>query len=199
MTTQFSHVSTLSPDRLAEPPPFAFELFDADRAVGWVHGDTIGFHGFADEREATHAAWVAHRTISRRLARRDGRRPIPIDAAPLALDRRRGVERILASGRPIATLVRPTEPLGTGGGRDDDGRGDGVLAGASYGFAMRVPSPADELTMRALAYLVYRTLRKSGLRWAMWAPRPERSAPRRPSGAQPSAPDASDVLSLIHI
>ena len=58
MTTQ------LVPDRLALPPPFDFDLIDADRSVGWITGETVGFRGFADETEATHAAWIAHRTLA---------------------------------------------------------------------------------------------------------------------------------------
>jgi hypothetical protein len=38
----------------------------------------------------------------------------------------------------------------------------------AFGFELRLPGRADELTMRSMAYLAYRTLRKSGLRWAVW-------------------------------
>jgi len=159
MTTQ------LMPDMLAHPPPFEMDLMDADRVVGWISGDTIGFRGFQDETEATHAAWVAHRTLARRLARTHGTRLVPIDIEPLALKRSDAgdTDVILASNRPIGTLVRPAR----------DSR-----AGDSFGFEIAVPSPMPEFQLRGVAYLIYRTLRKSGVRWAIWRPDPPMRAPR---------------------
>jgi len=148
MTTQ------LALDRLALPPPLDLELVDADRTTGWIADNAVGFRGFGDETEAVHAAWVAHRTMARRLARTHGGRPVPVDIEPLAIQRIDAKEMILASGRPIAALVRP----------DPDGR-SGV---DSFGFELLIPTPVTELEARAMAYLIYRTLRKSGIRWAMW-------------------------------
>ena len=101
MTTQ------LAPGRLALPPPLDLDLVDAGRAAGWIAGNAVGFRGFGDETEAAHAAWVAHRTIARRLARTHGTRSVPVDIEPLAIQRVEAKEMILASGRPIAALVRP--------------------------------------------------------------------------------------------
>ncbi len=149
MTTQ------LMPDRLALPPPFEMDLIDADRVVGWISGETVGFRGFRDETEAAHAAWVAHRTLARRLARTHGTRPVPIDTERLALRRSEGgdTDVILASDRPIGVLIRP---------------GPDSRTGDSFGFQLTVPAPTTALQLRAMAYLIYRTLRKSGVRWAMW-------------------------------
>ena len=148
MTTQ------LVPDRLALPPPLELDLVDAGRTTGWIANNAVGFRGFADETETAHAAWVAHRTIARRLARTHGMRPVPVDTEPLAIQRVEDKEMILASGRPIATLVRP---------------GPDTRSGVdSFGFELLIPAPITELEARALAYLVYRTLRKSGIRWALW-------------------------------
>lgn len=146
-------------DTLAQPPPFEMDLVDADRVVGWVIADTIGFRGFVDETEATHAAWIAHRTLARRLARTHGTRLVPVDIEPLALKRSEDGETdiILASDRAIATLVRP---------------GRHSRAGDSFGFELAVPSPTTEFELRGVAYLLYRTLRKSGVRWAIWKPDP---------------------------
>ena len=148
MTTQFA------PDHLALAPPLELDLIDADRAVGWIADDVVGFRGFADEVEAAHAAWVAYRALARRLARTHGTRPVPIDSEPLALQRHGGQEVILASGRPIAVLVRPG--VESASGVD------------SFGFEIRIPPPAGEFRVRVKANLMYRTLRKSGLRWALW-------------------------------
>lgn len=145
----------LSPERLAVPPPHvphrqAMDLMDADQRVGWINGDRVGFRGFATDEEAAHAAWVAHRTMTRRLARSHNLRPVPIGSEPLALQRDGDDEMIVASSGPVATLVRPV----------DDGR-----SGGSYGFELSIPQPADEVLVRAMAHLIYRTLRKSGVRW----------------------------------
>lgn len=159
----------VSPDHRAPRPPLALDLVDADRRVGWVSGHTVGFRGFADEVEAAHAAWVAYRSLSRRLARRFGTRPIPIDIGSVALQRRGKDEVILASGRMIGTLVRP--------GPESPAGPD------SFGFEIAIPHVTDELGMRSKAHFIYRTLRKAGTRWALWQPASaERlSRPERPT------------------
>ena len=150
MTTQ------LSPDRLGLPPPLDLDLVDAGRPTGWIAGDAVGFRGFGDETEAAHAAWVAHRTMARRLARTHGTQPVPVDIEPLAIQRVEEKEMLLASGQPFAALIRP--------GPDSRGGTD------SFGFELRIPMPITELEARAMAYLIYRTLRKSGIQWATWRP-----------------------------
>lgn len=148
MTTRFA------PNLTSLPPPSPSELSDAGRVVGWMSEDAIGFRGFAHEEEAMAAAWMAYRTLMRRLAHRDGTRPIPIDVEPLVLARDGGREGILASGQPIATLIRP---------------GDESRSGFhSFGFEIAVPTLADAPRMRRKALLMYSTLRRSGIRWAMW-------------------------------
>ena len=149
---------------LAQPPPFEMDLVDADRATGWIRGNVIGFRGFGDATEATHAAWIAHRTLARRIARSHGMRLVPIDTEPLALRRSDddATDVILASNRPIATLIRPSS----------DSR-----ARDSFGFELAVPSEMSEFELRGVAYLIYRTLRKSGVRWALWRPATPMLAP----------------------
>jgi hypothetical protein len=170
----------LAPDRLGLPPPLDFDLVDAGRSTGWIADNAVGFRGFGDETETAHAAWVAHRALARRLARTHGTRPVPADIEPLAIQRVDGKEMILASGRPIATLVRP--------GSDSRSGVD------SFGFELLIPTPTTELEARALAYLMYRTLRKSGIRWAMWRP----DAPRvgEASTAQTSV-DGTDASESV--
>ena len=177
MTTQRSlrPAPRPAPNRLGLPPPVALDLMHTDRHVGWVNGDAIGFRGFAGDVEATHAAWVAYRTLARRLAHRDGRRPIPIDTEPLTLVWRGDREVILASGRTVGTLVRP----GPGRPGDPD----------TFGFEIRVPVPADEDAMRAKALLMYRTLRRAGIRWGMWS----RGARQAPAALQPPGPPRTDA------
>lgn len=162
MTTQLVPQLSMNPTgALGLPPPrldVESDLVDAGRTVGWIDGDRVGFRGFADATEAAHAAWVAWRTLARRLARSHGTRPVPIDRAALALQRQGEREVILADDRPIATLVRP-------GALGQDGLD-------TFGFEIRVPAPVDQIRVRSMAYLMYRTLRKSGVRWALWRPAP---------------------------
>src|SRR4029079_13959527 len=88
-------------------PPRKRHLLHRERPIGWLEGNTLGFFGFADTRDAANAAWVAYRTVSRKVARVSGTRPAPIDIEPLRIERRNGCEVITASGRPFAQLVRP--------------------------------------------------------------------------------------------
>ena len=144
---------------LPEPPPvgrhFVLDLLDGDRVVGWLRPDAIGFTGFANETEASHAAWVAYRALSRRLARRDGRRPVPIETEPLRLVPEQDGRIIAGSSDRIAKLVEPAVT---------DSRGNG------FGFELRLDAPMDEISVRAKAHHIYRTLRRSGIRWSMWRP-----------------------------
>jgi hypothetical protein len=175
MTTQ------LAPDRLALPPPLDMDLVDAGRVAGWIAGNAVGFRGFGDETEAAHAAWVAHRTLARRLARSRGIRPVPVDIEPLALQQVDGEEMVLASGKPIAALIRP--------GPDSRSGAD------SFGFELSIPTPITELEARGMAYLMYRTLRKSGIRWAVW--RPATRPAGEPSTARTSVEAATEPIRNI--
>jgi len=156
MLTHPNPTATRTPSCLATPPPVALDLSHAGHAgrpVGWVRGAAIGFLGFASNVEAAHAAWVAYRALAQRLAKAGGRRPIPVDIGRLTLSRSGDVDLVMASGDPIATLLRP---------------GPGSRSGDSFGFEIRVPAPTYETRMRGMAYLAYRTMRKSGVRWALW-------------------------------
>ena len=173
----------VSPGNIGLPPPTVRPLFDRNRGVGWVAGTTVGFLGFANEAEAADAAWVAYRTLTQRLARRDGTRPIPIGTEPLTIRRRGDRREIVASGRVIGTLVR--------------GNAEHPDIPSSFGFEVQVPQPADEQdalserSVKAKADLMYRTLRKSGIRWAMWGrdPAPPTPGPvERPARADRSEP-----------
>ena len=155
------------PSRLPEPPPvavkdFLLDLMDGDRVVGSIRPDAIAFLGFGNEVEAAHAAAMAHRFLARRIAQREGRRPMPIDAEPLRLVGESGERDIVASVGRVARLIEPAHA---------------APAGESYGFELALPAPMDELSVRAKAHMIYRGLRRSGIRWSMWAPRP---APSRP-------------------
>ena len=167
MTTQ------LAPNSMSLPPPRSpdLDLHEGDRVVGWISGQALGFRGFGNEAEAAGAAWVAHRTVSRRLAQRQGGRPAPIDVEPLSMTRDGDREVILASNRPIAALLRP--------GVDSRSGSD------SFGFEIQVALPGGELAMRSLAHRIYRTLRKSGVRWRMWDKRRGATVRRAPERVQP--------------
>ena len=149
------------PNRLPEPPParaegFYLDLMDGERVIGWIAPDAIGFRGFANDVEAAHAAWVAYRALSRHIARRDGGTMLPIEAPPLEILDRPGERLVIVDKRPIARLVDPSRDVETGE--------------PSHAFELRLETPRDELTVRSKAHLVYRALRRAGVRWAMWRP-----------------------------
>ena len=131
-------------------PRLELDLMDGDRRYGWIAGDRVGFVGFGDPVEAVQAAWVAHRTMMRRLARAPDAAPVPNDARTLALVRYADDEVILANETPIAELVRPDSGL-----TDSD----------SYGFVIRIPGDTDHLGVRATAYRIYLALKSSGIPW----------------------------------
>jgi len=143
------------------PPPMR-HLLHHERHIGWLTGNTIGFVGFADAQEAANAAFVAYRTVSRTVAPLLGARPIPIDVLPLAIERVNGREMILASGRPIAQLVRP-ETNSPSGSR-------------WFGFAIEVSRTVGEHRMAEIMRIASRALLKSGIRWSMVRPDPRRLA-----------------------
>lgn len=152
------------------PPPATHVLIDGERRIGWIRGTRLGFHGFGDPEEAAHAAWVAYRTVQRREAKRPGHRPPPIDAEPLSLSWADGQWWVLAAGARIARLHRE-EP------RTDGGE-------PTIAFELDLPTGSDELHLRTTGHLVYRTLRKAGLRWALWTPRVGLVAEAPPRGAR---------------
>lgn len=152
---------TVIPNRLPEPPParadgFHLDLIDGERVIGWIAPDAIGFRGFANAVEAAHAAWVAYRALSRHIARRDGGAMLPIDAPPLEILDRPGERLVIADNRPIARLIDPSRDVESGE--------------PSHAFELQLDGRRDELTVRSKAHLVYRALRRSGVRWAMWRP-----------------------------
>ena len=150
-------------DQMSLPPPLALDLIDGDRPVGWIRAGSIGFRGFGRETEAATAAWLAYGTLVRRLARDTGR-PRPMDASePESLRAGDGCELAAGDGQPFGRLVRPNS---------------GSHIGDSFGFEVDVPGPAGELRMRSMAYLIYRTLRRSGVRWS--APMPAVRTPVAP-------------------
>lgn len=150
MTTQLPSVRT------DLPPPIRHLLHD-ERPVAWLSGNRFGFSGFADPTEAANAAWVAYRTVSRKLAPVLGVRPIPIGIEPLRVEWRDGAETILASHRPIAALVRPDA--------------DDPSAPRWFGFTIEVPPEISGRHLRGAVLAAHRALLKSGVGWRMMRPR----------------------------
>lgn len=167
------------PTRMAVPPPVTMDLRHGDTVVGWIDGLKLGFVGFGDEAEAAHAALVAYRTVERRFARDATRRPLPIEIQPMSISRTADTELILAAGLPIARLVRPGADSPTGPDH--------------FGFEIEFPVPADELVLRSTAYRAYHTLRRSGIRWTMWARDRERAVPTFTDVKETAAPIAEKL------
>ena len=146
----------LRPVRTDLPPPVRNLLHD-ERPVGWLAGNRLGFFGFGDAREAANAAWVAYRTVSRKLAPVLGVRPTPIDIEPLSIAWQPNGEVILASGRPVATLLRPGA--------------DSPSGSQWFGFEIEVAPAVDERLLREAMRSASRALLKSGVQWAMVRPK----------------------------
>ena len=176
--------TNLIPNHLPEPPPvsrhdFELDLLDGDRRLGRITPRAIAFTGFANETEAAHAAWVAYRALARRLARRDGRRPVPIDTEPLRLITENDGRIIYGSRDRVAKLIEP---------------GTAESAANGFGFELRLDAPLDEVSVRAKAHLIYRTLRRSGMKWAMWAAAIEPARPRATVRAPERLRDAEMII-----
>ena len=166
--------ASMIPSRLPEPPPaaptaFDLDLLDGDRRVGWIAPDRIAFLGFGNTVEAAYAAHVAHRAVARRIAQREGGRAVPVELERLAIRQEDADAIVLASGQPIARIVPP---------------GEESRAGDGFAFELLLVVPRDEVSVRAKAHLVYRTLRRSGVRWSMFR-RP--AAPVRATAEAPVA------------
>lgn len=146
----------LAPTPTALPPPMRHLLY-RERPIGWLEGNRLGFFGFADAREAGNAAWVAYRTMSRKVAPSLGLRPTPIDIEHLGLEQRNGRESITASGRPFAVLVRPERAPRNGS--------------SWFGFTIDVPPAVGEREMRDVMRVAGHALVKSGIAWSMLRPR----------------------------
>ena len=147
----------VSPNHTALPPPMR-HLLHRERPIGWLEGHTFGFFGFADAQDAANAAWVAYRTLSRKVAPSSGIRPAPIDLEALRIERRNGRDVITASGRPVALLVRP---------------GDQSPSGLDwFGFSIDVPPVVHERAMPGIVRAASRALLKSGVSWSMVRSRP---------------------------
>lgn len=136
----------------ALPPPTRHFLH-RERPVGWLRGNTIGFFGFADTREAANAAWVAYRTVSRKVAPLLGIRPAPIDIEPLGIEWRNGREVIVASGRPVAILVRPAPESASGANW--------------FGFSIELSPIVSERVIPDVMRAAGHALLKSGIDWSM--------------------------------
>lgn len=136
-------------------PAGAFDLVNATRRVGWLDHDRIVFIGFATVSEVAGAAWVARSALARRVAKSAGEPPPYFDPTALTLMQDGSNEWISAGEERIARLVRA--PVGDGN------------AGADrwFGFEISAPQPADQLTIRSTAHIIYRGLRRSGVRWRL--------------------------------
>ena len=167
-------MSTLTTTMHTALPPPTRHFLHRERPVGWLRGHTLGFFGFADTREAANAAWVAYRTVSRKVAPLLGIRPAPIDIEPLGIEWRNGREVIVASGRPVAQLVRP-EP-------------DSPSGANWFGFSIELSPVVSERVIPEVMRAAGHALLKSGIDWSMVRSRSRlrRWAMRRVDQSSPS-------------
>jgi hypothetical protein len=145
-------VSQLLPP-MSRPPPAAFRLLDGTGTVGWIEGPQLAFTGFNTIDEAAAAAWVAHVALERRAAksRREAATYLEPDALQLAWSD--GGEWIRSGSTRLARLIRPAEP------RPED------IGGSSFAIDVALPRGDSEIEVGSSAHVVYRALRRSGVRW----------------------------------
>jgi hypothetical protein len=164
--------------QFAEPPPTAWHGPRLSSRVGWVRGTAIGFRGFASAEEAAQAARVAYRTLAGRLELRVGGRPYRSDIGAVSLDG----NTVLAGRLPIARVVTPDEDRESAGG---------------YGLEIQAPVRAGENEMHRAALAIYRTLRRSGVRWQMFGRHEAKTArlhsPAAESHSRPAAGAAASA------
>jgi hypothetical protein len=139
------------------PPSRAYTLLDGTGTVGWIADNRLGFTGFASVAEAATAAWVAHVALERRAAK-SRREPAPfLEPRALQLVRSDGHEWIESAGSRLARLVRPAQ----------ESAGVGKTSAPWFGIEVVFPPDTSELTIGSSAHVVYRALRRSGMRWSI--------------------------------
>ena len=148
----------MTPTSSSPSLPLPLELRAGDRLVGWIQGDLVRFRGFARQRDAGHAAAVAHRAMLRRLARGNRATASPAESDLDVVRRRTDGANATANGRSVGSVLRSAI--------------DGISGGdaGEFAFEIRVPPPVDELRMRGMAYVMYRALLSSGVAWPLVRP-----------------------------
>jgi hypothetical protein len=146
--------NTRTTAQLAVPPPRqAFEqLYDGTGPVGWIGDGRVAFTGFATLGEAAKAAWVAHMALERRRAKRRGEAAPHIEPG-LELWVSGADEWLTVDGKPVARLLSPASTL-----HDGD---------RWFGFELVFSPGTSTFDMESNAHVVYRGLRRSGVRWPM--------------------------------
>jgi hypothetical protein len=139
---------------LAVPPPGQAieQLRDGTGPVGWIGDGRLAFSGFATLGEAAKAAWVAHVALERRGAERRGEAP-PHIRPELELWVSGADEWLAIDGKRVARLLSPasTQPHGH----------------SWFGFELPFAPGTFAFEIESSAHIVYRGLRRSGVRWPM--------------------------------
>lgn len=148
MTTPTPSLQSLSP---------ALELRDGEHLVGWITGGVVRFHGFRSKRQAAHAAVIAHKGMMRRITRGRGQTHSTTEMELGAIRRSTDRANAVVDSRPFVNVL-PSQHDSLNG------------SGPGFAFEIRVPGPVDELRMRGMAYVMYRSLRSSGLSWPLVRP-----------------------------
>jgi hypothetical protein len=138
------------------PPPAAFTLLDGTGTIGWIVGHRLGFTGFSSVAEAGEAAWIAHQALERRAAKSRGEPAGYLEPTAMQLVRSDGTEWIESAETRLARLIRPEQRAA----EDSDNRSE-----PWFGIEVGLQPDASELTIGSSAHVVYRALRRSGMRW----------------------------------
>jgi hypothetical protein len=146
--------TTRTAAQLAVPPPRRpfDQLYDGTGPVGWIGDGRLAFTGFATLGDAAKAAWVAHVALERRRAKSRG------EAAPhiepeLELWVSGADEWLTIEGKRVARLLSPASTVPEGD--------------SWFGFELVFSPGTLTFDIESSAHVVYRGLRRSGVRWPM--------------------------------
>src|SRR3954469_2091308 len=168
--------------QLPMPPPRSVyaRLLDGTGTIGWIGEKRLGFTGFATLNEAVAAAWVTHIALERRAAK-SRREPAPYIESTPQLSREAENEWIEVANERVARLLRP-------------GRTPAVPADEEapatinwFGFEILFPPGTPALEIDSSAHVIYRGLRRAGVRWAGRSAPPVNSATIEAAAATPTA------------
>jgi hypothetical protein len=146
-----------------------FLLHGNEFPIGWVEGRAIGFRGFATKEYAMEAARVAHRALSKWLARERHLAEVDDGAGAVRTRRDGRLHWITIGGSPIGRLLDPDTHAPVGA--------------STFGFELLLPPSVSPVGGISAAQVIWYALKRSDEGELLARPSPSGDA-RRATGAQ---------------
>lgn len=124
-----------------------FLLHGNELPIGWVEGRAIGFRGFATKEHAMEAARVAHRALSKWLARERHLAEVDDDAGTLRTRRDGRLNWITIDGSPIGRLLDPDTHAPVGA--------------STFGFELLLPPSVSPVGGISAAQVIWYAMKRS--------------------------------------